>query len=211
MGNELNDIEKMALSMNDDNYMMKCRYAIGIMKTKLNVIGEQLSAQNGREVIKGITDRIKTPESICAKLKKKGYESSFKMAQDKLNDIIGIRVVCLFQDDLYRIAELIKKQQDITLIKEKDYIKTPKNNGYMSLHLIIDIPICFEDMQEIKRIEIQLRTAAMDFWSVLDYQLFYKKALKGADRVAKELKEYAELIAGVDKKMLRLRNEIENI
>lgn len=211
LGREGNEFLLMAEAVNDEKYILKCQYAIGIMEAKLMVISEQLENQSGREVVRGVTDRIKSPESICSKLKRKGLDCNFNTAVLRLNDLVGVRVVCLFLDDVYNVAQLIKMQQDVTVIKEKDYIKNPKSNGYMSLHLIIEIPVYFEEEYEKKRMEIQIRTVAMDFWSVLDYQLFYKKALLGADKVARELKEYAEIIAGVDKKMMRLRNQIENI
>ena len=206
-----NDYIGIAEVVSDDKYIVKCQYAMCMLEAKLEVIGNQLKALNGRDVVREITGRIKTAESIYAKLERKGYDCTFEEAQAHLNDLIGVRVVCLFQDDVYNVAAQLKKQKDIVVIREKDYIKNPKSNGYMSLHLIVEIPVCYEDEYIYKRVEVQIRTVAMDFWSVLDYQLFYKKNLKGADRISRELKEYAQLIAGVDRKMMRLRNEIENI
>ena len=141
----------------------------------------------------------------------KNLEPEFSLAKEKLNDLIGIRIVCLFLDDVYEIAEMLKKQKDIKVIKEKDYIVKPKKNGYMSLHLIVEIPVCMGDKVEMKKVEIQIRTTAMDFWSVLEYQLLYKKNVKGADKVGKELKSYSDEIAALDQKMLKLRNRIESI
>lgn len=139
------------------------------------------------------------------------WKPEFSLAKEKLNDLIGIRIVCLFLDDVYEIAEMLKKQKDIKVIKEKDYIVKPKKNGYMSLHLIVEIPVCMGDKVEMKKVEIQIRTTAMDFWSVLEYQLLYKKNVKGADKVGKELKSYSDEIAALDQKMLKLRNRIESI
>lgn len=142
---------------------------------------------------------------------RKNLEPEFSQAKEKLNDLIGIRIVCLFLDDVYEIAEMLKKQKDIKVIKEKDYIVKPKKNGYMSLHLIVEIPVCMGDKVEMKKVEIQIRTTAMDFWSVLEYQLLYKKNVKGADKVGKELKSYSDEIAALDQKMLKLKNRIESI
>ena len=142
---------------------------------------------------------------------RKGYERDFATAKKKLNDLIGIRIVCLFQDDIYRIAEMLEKQQDLEIIKVKDYIEKPKKNGYLSLHLIVDLPIYLGDKKETKRAEIQIRTTAMDFWSVLDYQMIYKKDVKGAEEAAKELKGYSEEIAALDRKMVKLREKIARI
>ena len=167
--------------------------------------------RNKRDVIQNVSQRIKTPESIYAKMLRKNLEPEFSLAKEKLNDLIGIRIVCLFLDDVYEVAQILKKQQDIKVIKEKDYIEKPKKNGYMSLHLIVDIPIYFNEESETKRVEIQIRTVAMDFWSVLEYQLMYKKNVSGAEKAAKELRDYSEEVAALDEKMQKLRNTIEKI
>lgn len=197
--------------MKKNQYYLHCQYAIGILEAKIKIIDEQMSAKRHREIMRSISHRIKEPESIYAKMKRKGLEPDFSLAQEKLNDLIGIRIVCLFLDDVYEIAEIIKKQKDITLIKEKDYIAKPKKNGYMSLHLIVGVPTCFGEKEEIRKVEIQIRTIAMDFWSVLEYQLLYKKDVSGAEKAGKELKSYSDEIAALDHKMLKLRNKIEEI
>lgn len=161
--------------------------------------------------MRSFSGRVKSPESIYAKLMRKELPADLKTAREKLNDLVGVRIVCLFLDDVYEIAEILKKQRDVTLVKEKDYISKPKKNGYMSLHLIVDIPIYFGDNFQSKRVEIQIRTLAMDFWSVLEYQLMYKKNVSGAEKVAKELKNYSEEVANLDEKMMKLRNKIDRI
>ena len=205
------EIEKIRNEMNQDQYYLHCQYIMGILAVKIKIIGEQLVLRNKRDVIQNVSQRIKTPESIYAKMLRKNLEPEFSQAKEKLNDLIGIRIVCLFIDDVYEIAEMLKKQKDIKVIKEKDYIVKPKKNGYMSLHLIVEIPVCRGDKVEMKKVEIQIRTTAMDFWSVLEYQLLYKKNVKGADKVGKELKSYSDEIAALDQKMLKLRNRIESI
>ena len=197
--------------MNKDQYYLYCQYVMGILTVKIKIIGEQLEHKYNREVIQNVSQRIKTPESIYAKMIRKGLKPDFSVANEKLNDLIGIRIVCLFVDDVYEIAEMLKNQKDLTLIKEKDYIAKPKKSGYMSLHLIMKVPVCIDNKIETKTVEIQIRTTGMDFWSVLEYQLLYKKNVKGADKIGKELKGYSDEIASLDRKMLKLRNRIEAI
>ncbi len=197
--------------MNKDQYYLYCQYVMGILTVKIKMIGEQLEHKYNREVIQNVSQRIKTPESIYAKMIRKGLKPDFSVAKEKLNDLIGIRIVCLFVDDVYEIAEMLKNQKDLTLIKEKDYIAKPKKSGYMSLHLIMKVPVCIDNKIETKTVEIQIRTTGMDFWSVLEYQLLYKKNVKGADKIGKELKGYSDEIASLDRKMLKLRNRIEAI
>lgn len=197
--------------MNKDQYYLYCQYVMGILTVKIKIIGEQLEHKYNREVIQNVSQRIKTPESIYAKMIRKGLKPDLLVAKEKLNDLIGIRIVCLFVDDVYEIAEMLKNQKDLTLIKEKDYIAKPKKSGYMSLHLIMKVPVCIDNKIETKTVEIQIRTTGMDFWSVLEYQLLYKKNVKGADKIGKELKGYSDEIASLDRKMLKLRNRIEAI
>lgn len=204
-------IEKIRKDMQKDQYLLQCQYAISIVEAKAKIIDEQLSLKYQRESVRSITGRIKSPESIYAKLVRKGQDTDLQTAQKTLNDLIGVRIVCLFLDDVYEIAEILKKQKDIQVVKEKDYISKPKKNGYMSLHLIVDIPIYYDENSQTKRVEIQIRTIAMDFWSVLEYQLMYKKNVSGAEKASKELKNYSEEIAALDQKMLKLRNRIDEI
>ena len=185
--------------MNKDQYYLYCQYVMGILTVKIKIIGEQLEHKYNREVIQNVSQRIKTPESIYAKMIRKGLKPDFSVAKEKLNDLIGIRIVCLFVDDVYEIAEMLKNQKDLTLIKEKDYIAKPKKSGYMSLHLIMKVPVCIDNKIETKTVEIQIRTTGMDFWSVLEYQLLYKKNVKGADKIGKELKGYSDEIASLDR------------
>ena len=205
------EIEQIRNEMNKEQYYLHCQYVMGILGVKVKIIGEQLESKYNREVIQTVTQRIKTPESIYAKLVRKNLKPDFAIAKSKLNDLIGIRIVCLFVDDVYKIAKMLKNQKDLRLIKEKDYIAKPKKSGYMSLHLIMGVTVCIDNKTETKTVEIQIRTTAMDFWSVLEYQLLYKKNVKGADKIGKELKSYSEEIASLDQKMLKLRNRIEAI
>lgn len=175
------------------------------------MINTELSKKKGRTVVNQITSRIKSAESVYSKLVRKGYDTDFQTAVEKLYDLVGVRVVCPFEDEVYEVANLLKAQGDVVVVKEKDYIKEPKKNGYKSLHLLLEIPIYFAEGSQKQMVEVQFRTVAMDYWSVLDYQLFYKKKIDSSDEIAEELKKYAEDIAKLDARMLKLRNKIEKI
>ena len=152
---------------------------------------------------------MKTAESIYTKLIRKGLEPDFDTARAELKDLIGIRVGCPFEDEVYEVADRLKAQGDVQIIREKDYIKNPKKNGYKSLHMIVEVPIYSSKGPLKEKVEIQLRTVAMDYWSVLEYQIFYKKTEN--EEVAKELKTYADEISELDAKMLKLRDKIEKM
>ena len=193
----------------DADYRLRCKAAIDILMAKLKMINAELSGQKKRTVISQTTSRIKSAESIYAKLLKKGLEPDFDTARKNLKDLIGIRVVCPFEDELYQVAEFLEMQRDIEIIRIKDYIRNPKKNGYKSLHLIVKVPIYSADGEQKELVEIQLRTIAMDYWSVLEYELYYKK--RDNAEIESELKKYAEEIANLDHRMLELRNKIEKI
>lgn len=199
----------IASYIKDPDYRLRCKAAIDILMAKLKMINAELSGQKKRTVISQTTSRIKSAESIYAKLLKKGLEPDFETARKNLKDLIGIRVVCPFEDELYQVAEFLEMQKDIEIIRIKDYIKNPKKNGYKSLHLIVKVPIYSAEGEQKELVEIQLRTIAMDYWSVLEYELYYKK--RDNAEIETELKKYAEEIANLDHRMLGLRNKIEKI
>lgn len=165
----------IASYIKDPDYCLRCKAAIDILIAKLKMINAELSGQKKRTVISQITNRIKSAESIYAKLLKKGLEPDFETARKNLKDLIGIRVVCPFEDELYQVAESLEMQKGIEIVRIKDYIKNPKKNGYKSLHLIVKVPIYSAEGEQKELVEIQLRTIAMDYWSVLEYELYYKK------------------------------------
>lgn len=197
----------------DVQYRIQCQYAIDMVEMKLQMIQEELTEEYGRMIVSNICSRIKTAESIRKKLTKKKLPISFQTAQERLNDMIGVRVTCFFEDDIYEIVKRISAHEDITVLKEKDYIKKPKGNGYHSFHLIVEIPVYRDEGCERKKVEIQFRTVAMDFWAQLDYQLCYKREMSGeqGEDIQKELQQYAEVIAKMDKNMMRIRKEIETM
>ena len=155
--------------------------------------------------------RVKSPESIIKKIIKKGEKLSSDSIKENLNDIAGIRVVCSFIEDIYNIADMLKSQNDITLIKEKDYIKHPKANGYRSLHLVLEVPIFFSQHTENIRVEVQIRTIAMDFWASLEHKLYYKSIGNSNADVSHDLKECADIIASTDIRMQEIQKKVENL
>ena len=193
------------------SFLVKSNSAISMLLAKLEIANAELSMKLGRNVLINMCGRVKTIESIQAKCRKKGYDATYECAMEKINDIIGARGVCSFEDDVYRVAEVLSTHQDLKIIKRKDYIQQPKNSGYRSLHLIVEIPIYFQGEMQWIRAEIQLRTTAMDFWAGVDHQLRYKKGKKEAVLIGKELKEYSQAVAELDRKMVELRERIDAI
>ena len=177
--------------------------------TKLEILNDEFQHVHQYNPIEYIKRRIKTPESIVKKLKRYGYESTIDNMVNYVNDIAGIRAVCFFVDDVYEIAELLKQQGDLKLLKIKDYIKEPKKNGYRSLHLIMQVPFFEEEKCTYIKIEVQLRTAIMDSWAELDNQLCYKKDFLNTEQAEEELREYSALVVKMDKQMLHLRRQIK--
>lgn len=197
--------------LQNEEFVVKSECAISLLNTKLQIIDAELCMRYGRKVIHNKTSRIKTYDSIVAKLKRKELSEDVPTVLEKINDLVGVRVVCTYTDDLYQMVEMLYAQEDVKIIKEKDYIKNPKKSGYRSLHLILEIPICLQEGTQWSKMELQLRTGAMDYWAGLDYQLQYKKENKEARRISEELKEYANAIEEIDKKVLELRKRIEAI
>lgn len=187
------------------------QYAIDVMLTRLHMIDVDLAEKNDRPLIRNMCSRIKSTESVIKKLERKEREVSFETAVNTLNDIAGVRVVCYFTDDIYQIADAVRRQKDFTIIKEKNYIKKPKKSGYQSLHLIVEVPVTYLDKTSGVRVEIQIRSVAMDYWAELDSQMCYKKDAGQLEAVEKATREYADVIAGVDKKMLELRKKIQKM
>ena len=184
--------------------------AIREVKTKLEVLNDELSVKNQRNPIEMIKSRVKKPKSIVEKLQRRGFEISLESMEKNLDDVAGIRIICSFLDDIYEVADMLIRQDDVKVIAVKDYIQNPKPNGYRSYHMIIEIPVFFSDSKKPIRVEVQIRTIAMDFWASLDHQLKYKKSfIDDNGEISEELKQCAEVIAGTDMKMLEIRKKIE--
>lgn len=179
------------------------------VETKLNVLNEEFSLQYDRNPISSIKTRLKSFDSIIEKLQRKGLPmDDFDVIEQSLNDIAGVRVICSFPEDVYMLAEALLKQDDIRLLERKDYIASPKANGYRSLHLIVQVPIFLAQEKRLMKVEVQLRTIAMDFWASLEHQLKYKKELENTEELTRELLECAEVSAALDAKMEEIRKRI---
>lgn len=205
----LRDVENVVEKMQELKLIHSC--AIKEVSTKLEILDYEFKIRRKRNPIEYIKSRVKSPESILDKLQRKNVELSIESARKTLNDIAGIRVICSFVSDIYEIAEMLKKQEDVTLIEEKDYIQNPKPNGYRSLHMVIEIPVFFSDHIESVRVEVQIRTIAMDFWASLEHKLYYKSSGKDSVNIKKDLKECANVIAATDMKMQEIQMEVEKL
>lgn len=190
--------------------MMQYRCAMLEIKTKLEVLNMDLSMEKERNPFESIQCRIKTPESIAEKLSRKGVEITAANVEKYINDVAGIRVICSFPDDIYALADKLCNQDDVIVVARKDYIANPKPNGYRSLHLILDIPIFLANEKKHMLVEVQFRTIAMDFWASLEHKVRYKKKLgENADEIAEELKQCADDISVLDRRMQEIRYKIE--
>lgn len=176
--------------------------------TKLDILNDEFVHIHQYNPIEYIKSRIKTPESIVKKLKKAGYESTIENMITNVKDIAGIRIVCSFTSDIYRLAEMIGKQNDLTVVSIKDYIKHPKDSGYKSFHMIVTVPIFLSDRIVNTKVEIQIRTIAMDFWASLEHKIYYKFEGNAPEYISRDLRDCAEIVSNLDAKMLSLNEAI---
>ena len=181
------------------------------VETKFRVLNQQFSLEQEHNPIETIKTRLKSMESIMDKLYRKTLPFEVSAVEECLTDVAGIRVICPFLEDIYRLADCLLQQDDVRLIRIKDYIKNPKDNGYRSLHLIVEIPIFLQNEKKQMKVEVQLRTIAMDFWASLEHRLRYKKDLDAelSSMLAAELKDCAETSASLDQRMGAVKNTIE--
>ena len=185
------------------------RAAIKEVRTKIEILSEDFAVRHDYNPIHHIESRLKTTESIEEKLMRLDKEISIASAKENLFDIAGIRVVCNFIDDVYAVADMLTSQNDITLLEVKDYIANPKPNGYRSLHLVVQIPVFFSDGCKPLKVEVQIRTIAMDFWASLEHQLKYKTEGDVPDEIAAELKDCSDVIANTDQRMQKIYNTLK--
>lgn len=193
--------------------LMSCyRCAIMEIETKFRVLDERFSLDHDRNPIDNIQSRLKAPESIRDKLLRKNLPFTLEAIEENLFDIAGVRIICSFVDDIYMLADCLLQQDDITLIKRKDYIQNPKENGYRSLHLIVEVPIFLQDRKKLMKVEVQFRTIAMEFWASLEHQLRYKKNLSPdiIEKTTERLSRCADLSAHLDMQMQEIKDMIEN-
>jgi len=178
--------------------------------TKLEILNDEFHHVHRYNPIEHIKTRVKTPESIVKKLHRYGYEVTMENMVKYINDIAGVRVICSFTSDIYRLAGMIGNQSDLKVLTIKDYIKNPKESGYKSYHMLVSVPIYLSDSVVDTKVEIQIRTIAMDFWASLEHKIYYKFEGHAPDYISSDLKECADMIAALDEKMLSLNEAIQS-
>lgn len=193
-----------------DVKMLMTYYECAILevKTKLDVLNNEFKANEFRNPIETIKTRVKSPASIIEKIQRKGYDMSVDSVEKNLDDVAGVRVICTFVDDIYKVADMLTNQDDIKVLSRKDYIKNPKKNGYRSLHLVVEIPIFLSNNKKFMRVEVQIRTIAMDFWASLEHEIHYKKFSNSNAEAVKELADCADVIYETDIRMMSVRKKL---
>ncbi|MGE7949657.1 GTP pyrophosphokinase [Lysinibacillus sp. NPDC093688] len=208
MKNELEAITLKSLQSEITRFFLAYRFALQEIETKINILQEEFKLIHEYNPIEHISTRVKSPKSILSKIQKKNLEKSVEVIRENIRDIAGVRITCSFVEDIYKVSAMLQAQNDIEVVDVKDYIKSPKENGYQSLHLIIKIPIFMSDRVESVYTEIQIRTIAMDFWASLEHKIYYKYNKEVPEHIRFELKEAAIQVAELDRKMERLNEEI---
>lgn len=183
--------------------------ALKSINTKIDILNDEFKNRHKYNPIEHVNSRIKTSTSIVKKLKRHGYESSIENMVRYVNDIAGIRITCSFTSDIYKIADMLSKQGDLTILSVKDYMKNPKKSGYRSYHMLVTVPVFLSDAIIDTKVEIQIRTVAQDFWATLEHKIHYKFEGDGPDYISQELRDCAKYIADLDKRMEELNNEIQ--
>ncbi len=184
--------------------------ALKEIKAKFDVLNTEFKVRYSRNPISFINTRLKKTVSISEKLRRKNLDFSLENIEKHINDVAGIRVICSYIDDIYAIEEALLKQSDVVLVCRKDYISDPKPNGYRSLHLIVRIPVHFADHRREMKVEVQIRTIAMDFWASLEHQLKYKHEIAMQEEIVEELRQCAQVINMTDEQMMNIRRRIED-
>jgi putative GTP pyrophosphokinase len=192
-----NDFEKI---------MLIYKSAMKVLKTKFDILNEEFDNFCEYNPIDHITERIKSPDSIIEKMTKRELELTYKNLVEQINDIAGMRIICSFKDDIFKIVDIIENFQDIEIIERKDYITNPKQSGYSSYHMVVKVPVTFTDKTIYVKVELQIRTVAMDFWASLEHKLKYKKNI--SKKASKDLISAAKTIAKLDDKMMQIKLNI---
>lgn len=199
--------------MMDDFFTIQCRYSAAMkeVQTKLEILDDEFQMKHRRNPIHHIESRLKSIKSIMEKLSRKKYPVSMQSAVENLSDIAGIRVICSYVQDVYTVARLLTTQDDIRLIETRDYIRSPKANGYRSLHLLVEVPVFLQEGRIMVPVEVQVRTIAMDFWASLEHSLRYKAAGRVPEDICMELHEVGKDIASLDQKMQSIHDRIDAV
>ncbi len=190
------------------NWLLVYKFALDEVNTKLEILNEEFQFIHNYNPIEHMKSRLKSPESIISKLRRKQLDVTMENAREHIRDIAGIRIICSFTTDIYKIIDLLSRQSDVQVLKVKDYIQNPKPNGYRSAHMIILIPVFLTDRVEQVPVEIQIRTVAMDFWASLEHKIYYKFESEVPQSITDQLKDSAELIDLLDKRMLAINEEV---
>ena len=208
---ENNSVNKEKINIDDETFekvMFLYNSALKEIKTKIEILQEELKLFSDYDPIEYISTRIKKPESIIAKLSRKNYELTYENMFEKINDIAGIRIICNFKKDDYKLEKIKEKYQDIRILNKKDFMKKPKKSGYMSYHIIAEVPVNFSSGIMFVKVEIQVRTLGMDFWANLEHKLKYKNP-QISKTESKNLIKYARIINNIDDNMLTISNRLE--
>jgi len=203
-GNIIKLEEKLDKKANEfDKIMFIYKSAMKVLKTKFDILNEEFENFCEYNPIDHITERIKSPDSIIEKMTKRELELTYKNLIEQINDIAGMRIICSFKDDIFKIVDIIENFQDIEIIERKDYITNPKASGYSSYHMVVKVPVTFTDKTIYVKVELQIRTVAMDFWASLEHKLKYKKDI--SKKASKDLISAAKTIAKLDDKMMQIK------
>jgi len=205
------ELAKRMLETAVDYKELRMMYACAIkeVQTKFDVLNTEFNIRYQRNPISSMHTRLKSSASIVEKMIRKELPFSLENLEEQVEDIAGIRIICSYIDDIYALADALISQDDITLIRKKDYIANPKPNGYRSLHMIVSVPVFFSQQRRELKVEVQIRTIAMDFWASLEHQMKYKREIPDQQYIVSQLKECAETIASTDRKMMELRQQLE--
>ena len=209
---ENNLVSREKIDIKDKNFekvMFLYRAALKQLKTKIDILQEEMKLFSEYEPVEYVTMRIKKPENIIEKLNRKNLSLTYQNMFDEIEDIAGLRIVCNFKSDVYKLVDIISGFQDVRILTKKDYMKEPKSSGYRSYHIITEVPVNFSSGIMYVKVELQIRTLAMDFWASLEHKLKYKNQQISATD-SKNLVKYAKVIDGIDESMLKISNNIEN-
>ena len=200
---------KNGLNIKDNKFgqlMNLYSLAMREVEEKVNSINQDYTEIYGHDLINHVVCRIKTPESIIKKMKRKDYELTYKNLIENINDIAGVRIICPFKANVFEVVDVIREFENCKIIREKDYVTNPKKTGYSSYHIIVEVPIELEGTKVYPKVEIQIRTMAMDFWATLEHEIKYKSNGKISERISKELVTYAKIINKIDNRLMKIHN-----
>ena len=202
-GNRMEEVE------NWETLMFLYDAALRQVSTKIDILNEEFAHVHNYNPIEHVKSRIKEPRSIVKKLKRHGREVTLENMLKYINDIAGVRIICSFTSDIYRIADMLARQKDLTVLELTDYLAKPKASGYRSYHMLVTVPVYLSDGVVDTKVEIQIRTIAQDFWASLEHKIYYKFEGNAPDFISKELQSCAHIVAELDDKMLSLNEAIK--